>query len=275
MAYAYPSVGALDYYPCRYGTSRLLFRGPRRDLTKAYCAVLGGTETYGKFVPHPFPALVEVDTGIPMVNLGCVNAGLDVYSGEPVLMDLALKAQMTVVQVTGAQNMSNRYYSVHPRRNDRFVRASPLLRTIFREVDFTEFHFTRHLMQTLQAVSPEKFEVVADELRAAWVARMIGLLTRIPGKTVMLWLGNDAPLPPGQRADLARDPLLIDVEMIRAVRPYVTEYVEVISSPMARAEGLNGMAYGPMEQLAALGLPGPLVHREVANALGPVINRLF
>ncbi len=199
MAYAYPGDGALDYFPCRYGKSKLLFRGPRRDLAKPYVAVLGGTETYGKFVPVPYPALVEQQTGLRMVNLGCINAGPDVYVNEPVVLDIASKAQVTVVQIVGAQNLSNRFYAVHPRRNDRFLRASSLLCTIFREVDFTEFHFTRHMLQTLQAVSPEKFEVVAEELRAAWVARMIGLLNMIPGK-----ISADVDGGPCARSTLAK-----------------------------------------------------------------------
>ena len=70
MAYAYPGDGALDYFPCRYGMSKLLFRGPHRELDGPFCAVLGGTETYGKFVADPYPALVEQMTGLRMVNLG-------------------------------------------------------------------------------------------------------------------------------------------------------------------------------------------------------------
>ena len=70
MAYAFPGAGALDYFPCRYGTSRLLFRGPRRMLDRPYVALLGGTETYGKYVPQPYPALIEAETGLRMVNLG-------------------------------------------------------------------------------------------------------------------------------------------------------------------------------------------------------------
>lgn len=274
MAYAYPGEGALDYYPCRYGKSKLLFRGPRRDLEKPYVAVFGGTETYGKFVPVPYPALVEQETGVRMINLGAVNAGLDLYLNEPAVLDIAAKAQATVIQVVGAQNLSNRFYSVHPRRNDRFLRASNLLRTVFREVDFTEFHFTRHMLQTLQAVSPEKFEVVAEELRAAWVARMTALLERIPGKTILLWLSAHAPLKPGERADLTMDPILVDTEMIAAVRTRASEYVEAISSPEAQAEGLEGMAYSPMDEPAALGIPGPKVHQEVAAQLGPVLHRM-
>ena len=55
-----------------------------------------------------------------------------------------------MIQVSGAQNLSNRFHAVHPRRNDRFLRASTLLKTIYRDVDFTEFNFTRHLLTTLR-----------------------------------------------------------------------------------------------------------------------------
>ena len=77
---------------------------------------------------------------------------------------------MTVVQVMGAQNLTNRFYTVHPRRNDRFLRAAPDLQALYPEVDFTEFHFTRHLLRTLRWSSADRFEVVAEELRAVWVA---------------------------------------------------------------------------------------------------------
>jgi len=275
MAYAYPGDGALDYYPCRYGTSRLLFRGPRRDLDRAYCAVLGGTETYGKFVPEPFPALVEAATGIRVVNLGCVNAGLDVYLNDPDVIGVAERARAVVVQIVGAQNLTNRFYAVHPRRNDRFLSAAPVLRTIFREVDFTEFHFTRHMLQTLQSTSPDRFEVVAEELRAAWVSRMRALLARFPARSVLLWIGDTVPPGPGRRADLSHDPLLVDHEMVAAVRPHAAAYVEVTGSAEARALGSAGMAFGPLEAPAASGLPGPAVHREIADALGPVLQRLI
>lgn len=275
MAYAYPGDGALDYYPCRYGKSKLLFRGPRRDLQRDYVAVLGGTETYGKFVPVPYPALVEQATGIRMVNLGCVNAGLDAYVNEPAVLEIAARARATVVQIVGAQNLSNRYYAVHPRRNDRFLGAAPVLRTMFREVDFTEFHFTRHMLQALQTASTERFEVVAEELRAAWVARMIALLDLIAGRTVLLWMADHAPPAPGRRPGLGHDPILVDAEMIAAVRAHASDYLEAVSSAGARAAGLAGMAFAPMEQPAALEVPGPMVHAEVARELAAVLQRML
>ncbi|MCX8509050.1 MAG: DUF6473 family protein, partial [Rhodobacteraceae bacterium] len=101
MAFEHPGDGSLDYVPCRYGTSKLLFRGPRRKLEGAFCAVLGGSDTYGKYVRDPYPALLERGLGTMMVNFGYMNAGADVFLNEPVIIDACNKARVTVVQLLG------------------------------------------------------------------------------------------------------------------------------------------------------------------------------
>ena len=164
MAFAFQGAAALDYSVCRYGSSKVQFRGPRCDLSGPYVACLGGTETFGKFVPDPFPALVQGRLGIPIANLGCVNAGLDVFLNEPAIADVAAGAKVTVLQILGVQNLSNRYYTVHPRRNDRFVHAAPGLKALYRDVDFTEFHFTRHLLGVL-AHLPVSWTALGEGLR--------------------------------------------------------------------------------------------------------------
>lgn len=275
MAYAFPGAGALDYSPCSYAASRLTFRGPRADLKEPFVACIGGTETYGKFIPTPYPDLLDEMLDMQVVNLGCVNAGPEVYVQERALMQMVSSGMACVVQITGAQNLTNRYYSVHPRRNDRFTGPTPLLRALFKKVDFTEFSFTRHMLHVLQAHSADRFEVLAEELRAAWVARMKQLLAQITCPTVLFWLADAPPPAPGRRADLAHDPMLVDAEMIAAVRPMATSYVEVIPSPQARAKGAEGMAFGPMEALAAQSLPGPAVHYDLAKRLVPVLRQLI
>ena len=275
MAYAYPGEGSLDYLPCRYGNSKLAFRGPLCALRPPYCAVIGGTETYGKFVADPYPALVEAGTGLQMVNLGCVNAGPDVFLNEPEIVQICAGAAVTVVQVMGAHNLTNAFYSVHPRRNDRFLRAAPPLQAMFPEVDFTEFHFTRHLLRALQAVSIERFAVVTDELRVAWVCRMTDLLARIGGKVVLLWLADRPPACDRQGRDRLHDPILVDAGMIGALKDGYAEYVEVVVSAQARADGVAGMSFAPLDRPAAAEVPGPAVHREVAAALAPRLMRLL
>lgn len=275
MAYAFPGAGALDYSPCSYGGSRLVFRGPKSDLRQDYIACLGGTETYGKFIPAPFPDLLEEMLDEQVVNFGCINAGAEVFLQEADVLALASQAQACVVQITGAQNLTNRYYSVHPRRNDRFTGPTPLLRALFRQVDFTEFSFTRHMLQALQRHSADRFEVLAEELRSAWVARMKDLLQQIKCPTVLLWMADAPPPSPGRRADLTHEPMLVDAEMVAAVRPFSSAYVEMTPTDATRLKGAEGMAFGPMEAPAAACLPGPAVHYEVAKRLAPILRQLM
>jgi hypothetical protein len=274
MTYENLGQPALDYFPCRYGTSKLLFRGPRRRLQGDYVAFLGGIETYGKFIETPFPTLAEHETGLKSVNLGCVNAGVDAYATDKSLLDICAKASVTVIQMMGAQNMSNRFYAVHQRRNDRFLRASSLLETIFREVDFTEYSFTRHMLTALHTKSPEKFAMVQQELKDAWVARMKSLIQQIDGKVVLLWLAEHAPGEPGSGHVSDRDPLFVDRGMIDALSGSVASIVEVVGTPDEVDSGREELVFGAMEQPAAEEMLGPVVHRRVAEALAPVLRDL-
>jgi Domain of unknown function (DUF6473) len=274
MAFAYPGAGALDYQPCRYGASKLVFRGPQRALVSPYIAAVGATETYGKFVSQPYPALIEAATGITTVNLGCVNAGPDAFLNEPEVAEIAGRARVTVLQVPGAQNLSNRFYAVHPRRNDRFLRAEPALRALYPEVDFTEFHFTRHMLHALHATGPRRFAEVADEVRAVWVERMVALVGRL-GRVVLLRLTDPEGAAGDRPGTLRRDPIPVDAAMLAALRGHVADQVEVRVSPSARAEGVAGMAFAPFDRMAAAELPGPAAHREIAAALVAQLQRLI
>ncbi|MFZ1470141.1 MAG: DUF6473 family protein [Paracoccaceae bacterium] len=275
MAYVHPGDGSLDYFSCHYGTSRLAFRGPRRDLSREYLAMLGGTETYGRFVTAPFPALVEEQLGIPVANLACQNAGPDVYLADRATLDVAAEAHLVVVQLGGAQNQTNRFYTVHPRRNDRFIAATPLLRSLYREVDFTEIHFTRHLMLVLAAKGADRFAPVAAELKALWVQRMKAILHRLPQRRVLLWMADVPPPEAGQGDGLDAVRYLVDRQMIADLLPFASAYVEQVTSPEARAEGVRLMRFSPADEAAAQGLPGAAVHGETAQALVPTIERLL
>lgn len=274
MSFEKAGTGAMSYFPCRYGSSRLLFRGPKRELGGDYCAAIGGTETYGRFIPKPFTTLVEEEMGMPIVNLGCVNAGIDVFVNDSTVMELAAGAKVTVIQALGAHNMSNRFYVVHPRRNDRFLRASAMLKALYPGVDFTEFHFTRHMLCTLKEKSATAFEIVVAELQMAWQARMRMLATRLPGHKVLLWLSMRSPDAEQHADGLGEDPLFVTRQMLDTVRPYFTRVVEVAASPAAMANGTEGMMVAEMEQPAAAALPGPAVHEDVAGQLKLVLREL-
>lgn len=274
MAFEHQGAGALDYYPCRYGKSKLLFRGPKLRLDQPYIAALGGSETYGKFVQKPWPDLLEGEIGTAVVNFGYLNAGVDVFLNETEITKFTRGAQATVLQLTGAHNLSNRYYAVHPRRNDRFLRASQLMRSVFKEIDFTEFNFTRHMLKTLQRRTPNRFAILADELRMAWVARMMALIEKIEGPVVLLDLQEYRAAPPTEDG-LGGDPLLVTPEMIAQISAGAAAVVTVTPSVAARAAGTAGMCFAPLDGPVATQMPGPLVHQEVANALAPVMATLL
>lgn len=275
MAYEFRGAGALDYFPCRYGTSRLQFRGPRRPLQGAYVAALGGNETYGRFVERPWPALTEGDIGTPVVNFGYMNAGIDMYLSDEAVLSACKGARAAVVQITGAQNLTNDYYSVHPRRNDRFVRASRALHDLYPGVDFTEFNFTRHMLTVLCQHAPDRFARVAQALKSVWVVRMRELVAALDCPVILLWVSQQRPPEPGAALVPGIDPLLVDRAMIEEVRAVATDVVELVPTAGALAEGTSGMIFDPLDAGAAAALPGPAVHSEVAAAVGPALREIL
>lgn len=292
MTNAFSGGPSSDCTSCRYGSSRLLFRGPAQDLSNNYIAVLGGTETYGKFVRRPFPRLIRLPSPMQIVNLGCMNASPDAFVNDSGVLEIAREARAVVVQIMGAQNLSNRLYMVHPRQNDRFVAARPALCALYPEVDFTEFNFTRHMLTTLREVSESRFEQVVDELRAAWVPRMKTLMSHLPSDVVLLWIAEQAPKPRPTSASPDAAPLLIDAEMIAAIRPLASDWVEVLCPagetaierqsfiPPAAAlsppppSGLSAAgppAAGPI----SAGLPDSDAHDLIAEKLSSCLTRLL
>ena len=267
--------GDLSYSPCRYGNSRTLFRGPRRRLDRPYIACIGGTETYGKFIAKPFPALVEKVMRQPCVNFGCVNGGIDAFVNDPTIMGICKEADMTIVQVMGANYLSNRFYSVHPRRNDRFLRASTVLQAIYNEVDFSEFSFTRHMLSSLHSRSPERFDIVVNELRQAWIARMKNMLSQIGPRSILFWFSEDELSDrdwsehPNQ---LQTDPLFITASMMEELRPMVKDIVVANPSEEALAKGTEGMYFPESQESVASEMLGVDCHREASAALIPSLR---
>ncbi|MFV2035830.1 MAG: DUF6473 family protein, partial [Halocynthiibacter sp.] len=221
------------------------------------------------------PTLVGQMIGNKSVNFGCVNAGADVYVSDQTVLEACAGAKITVLQAMGAQNMSNRFYAVHPRRNDRFLRASALLKTIFGEVDFTEFNFTRHLLTALQSLSSERFSVVRRELREAWIARTRTMIQKIDGTVVLLWLADRSPEDESIQWGIGSDPLFVDRSMLAEMRPYVQEIVEVVPDATLKPEGTEGMVFSPLEEPAAKELLGLSAHRDAAEALAGPLTRLL
>ena len=266
---------ALEYHACRYGGARVFFRGPERSLDQPFMACIGGSETYGKFVPAPWPALAEDILGRRLVNFGCMNAGLDTFLNEPAALAAIGRGDGAILQAMDAHRLSNRLYTVHPRRNDRFIRPAPALRDLYEEVDFTEFHFTRHMLSHLRALSAERFAVIEAELREAWLARMRRLARALPEPSVLMVLPVPAASPatlPGE--SLGDEPLFVTPDLIEEAAEDFTATLTVSVSDRARSAGTEGMVFTDLDAPAASGMPGPAIHAEIAAQLAPLLSRL-
>lgn len=247
--------GGMDYQSYHLAGSRLSLRGPQRHLARDYWVALGGVVTFGRFIAQPWSDVLEGAARRQVINLGVAQAGPDAYLNDPPLLALAQGAQLRIIEVTGACNLSNPLWTVHPRRNDRVLRVSPLLSRLYPEVDFMNVIFTGHMMATLAHHDSARFAQVVRILQDCWHERMIQLLQQLQGPSLLLVLSEGAlGLPP-----------LLDPAMIEGLRPFAQGVVHV---PMTEALGaLAGKTFPPHEVAMARQLPGSLTHLQIAQAL--------
>ncbi len=253
----------LSYFPCRHAGSVQSFRGPGREMSGRFVAAIGGAETFGPFVPRPFPALLEERVGLPVINLGLQQAGLPVIAGDPAVAHALDAAALCVVQPPPPHALSNPFYRVHPRRNDRFLAATDQLTRLFPEVDLVSVHFTGHLVRRLRDTDPQRFQIVARALRRAWQAEVSTLLARARGATVLLWIDRpDGPTPQILRPE---DRVALSRQASATVRLGI-----VAENPPTR-----GMIFAAGDLVAARQSLTPDAHARIAKALAPAMTELL
>lgn len=121
--------------------------------------------------------------------------GVDHHLTDPALPAAAGMAGAFVLVLPPLGNLSTPLYSVHPRRNDRFLVARPALKSLYPEVDFASFAFTGHALTTLAATCPDRFLQLRKVLAAAWIERMQRLLALLPRDGALIDLPAPAWLP--------------------------------------------------------------------------------
>ena len=262
----------LDYDLVDYPGSVLRFRGPKADFDQPFVVCIGGAETFGRFIHAPFPMQLDQKLPVQVVNMGVVSAGMDVIMTDPAIRNAMERANQIVLQVPSATNMTNRFYSVHSRRNDRFLMASSMLRTIYRDVDFTEFHFTRHLLAHLKSLSEDRFAILRHEIQAAWQARMSRFLAGMGKPVHLLWIANHAPPEEGGRGGIGAEPLLVTRELIDTVVGGAASVTIATDKHGAPGPSTRGMFFAEREAAAARALPGPRAHDIAAEALLPILG---
>jgi len=274
MSYHHTGAGVPEDSVCRYGESKLQFRGPQRSLEGSYIACLGGEETFGRFVERPYAAILEQRLDRKSVNFGSLFCGLEALTKDQTLPTLTNNAELCVLQVPGALGHSNHFYRVHPRRNDRFLEPSPDLVSLYPEVDFTDVHFVRHLLGRLHGFRDARFEIIIHELRRVWAKKMEVLLGRITSPVLLLWLRVDGADAQKRAGPIGCDPALVDVDMIENIAPRCAGVIELSVQMSGESDDLEDMLFGTLQQPMAEHMIGPATHRRIADALNRSIRDL-
>ncbi len=231
-------------------------------------ACVGGNETFGRFVERPFPAILEGKLDRRCLNLGSLSCGVDALCGDAGLQSVLNNADLCVLQAPDVLGQSNRFYRVHPRRNDRFLAPTEDLVSLYPEVDFADVHFVHHLATLLQGQQDARFEAVAEELRKCWVARLSDLLESLKTPVILLnlrVLRQSGGSEPAQDSEVP-----VSDEMLDALRPLCLEIVEIFASVSGQSDELEDMLFGTMQQPMAEHMIGPAAHRSIAEVL---VNR--
>ena len=156
--------------------------------------------------------------------------------------------------------MSNRMYSVYPRRNQRLRGVSEALKSLYPQIDFTQFKYVSAMIRKLKSEDDSSWKVVEAELKSAWMARMLELLEDIETKKVLIWL-----MPKGVEFSDS----LISEAMIAVVSKKVDRIVRVeVPEKSAARTLLGGMS-------KESGWMTRSVHEKVAVQLIPVLDALM
>lgn len=270
MSYQAINAGLPADNMCNYGRSKLRFRGPKRALSSPYLACLGGEETFGRFVDTPFPAALECRLDRRCINLGSLFSGGEALTQDADLLEIANRSEICVLQVPGLLGQSNRFYRVHPRRNDRVIAPTQDLVALYPEEDFTEIHFVRHLMARLREHSDDRFAEIVQELRRVWLDNFVTFLKRVDSPVVLLALNVDE----GKQGSISDNPISIGLTLTEALRPYCAAIITLNVQVSGVSDELEDMLFGTLQQPIAEHVIGPATHRKIADRLACAINDL-
>lgn len=259
------AIGTTDDAPqtYRYGRRQRLYRGAPPDMDQPFLACLGGERTFGRGSEAPWPERLGGMLDMPVFNLGAEGAGAGFFLADSGILEAAGRARHVVIEICGAWNLSNRYYSVGRRYNRRLRAVSDHLRDLFPEVNFAEFEFVGKMMEHLHALDADRFAKVEGECQAAWTARMRALLEAVETPATLLWFSHRAP----------EDPARFDEDKARTLPPDAVTRA-MVDEAIRHAAGYVELVFARQDDKRPKAAPSDAMHeriaQELAGALAPV-----
>jgi hypothetical protein len=214
----------VDYQYWELPSSGIQFRGPAVDFDDPapYFVCAGAAQTFGCFVPDPFPAVLGDRLGMRAVNLGLGSATPGIYLNER-LLQVVNGGRFLVLQVMAARQLSNsRLRSlgtdlVHDRRHGDEIPAHLAWQRI---LDEERSELDRYIAESQQS----------------WIGHYEALLAEVEVPVVLFYFsvkekGTDPPRDAEDaQALLEPFPQLIEGASIDTIAACCDAYVECTST---------------------------------------------
>ena len=198
-----------------------LFRGPKPvNLNRGeFFICMGAAQTFGRFVPKPFPALVAEKLNLQVLNAGHAGAGPLFFLQQKKILEIANSAKFAIVQVMSGRSESNTLFTS---KNG----TAKLTRKIDGKTNQAEIIYD----DFLAGASYGEIEKLVAETRLLYTQHFIELLQKIRVPKILFWFSERKP-EYNQSYENARKlfgkfPHLVNSEMVEKIRPFADHYVE-------------------------------------------------
>lgn len=271
----------LDYKYAQLSGTETLFRGPiPEDLSGGFITCLGGAHTLGRFVEQPYPALLQKQLGIPVLNLGHGGGKPEFYLQSAGVLEIINRSKCAVIQVMSARGSPNRYLkpTSHSHNIMRIAKDIPA----HKNPAFVDAAYRILLKQ----LAPEKVQEAISETRAAWLQEMGKLLERITVPKLLLWFSVRTPayVEGFNELDalLGEYPQLVNEDMIKALRVKAQTYIQCVSNQGMPYELRDAQSHDlvnvfPWQESPAVNYyyPSAEMHSAAAADLAPALISLI
>jgi hypothetical protein len=258
-----------------------LVRGPvPTDLSADFIACIGGAHTLGRFVQSPYPALLQKQMGIPVLNLGHGGGKPEFYLQSKGFIEVINKAKCVVIQVMSARGSPNRFLKPTSHAHNMMKLAEGIVS------DKNPLFVDAAYRKLLQQREPQAVREAINETRAHWLAEMGDLLDRISIQKVLFWFSVRTPAYvegfDSAHTLLGDYPHLVNEAMIDALKFKVHEYVECVTEeglPNALRDRNSGALVAVLPWQSDPGhnhyYPSPEMHAAACDALMPAVRKVL
>ncbi len=299
QGYQIRDAAVVDYELWQPDGSSDRLRGPRPASLAAgsYIACVGAAQTFGCFVPTPWPQLLATRLGIPTLNLGIAGAGPALFRSAP-WQPLLANARAVVLQVLSGRSADcSAFHSggrerLTRRTDGRLLAADAAWQEVL-QADLQGWHtpLLRGLRNRwLARCGRGHVRRLVQETRADWLEQYRQLLAGIAAPKLLLWWSRRAPrYRPGYHsvpALFGDYPQLVDERMVATLAAWCDAYVECVTargSPQLLRDRATGAPTTVAPALAGTGeaadlrwthnayYPSPEMHADASEAvLGPL-----